>query len=110
MAMNKKPLWIAAASVATLFLFVSFVWWLNQGYGEVSPLAYQYSKALYRACQTKDETHLRRIEEMISGSAPQDMPENERRWLMAIIEKARNGKWQAASRKARRMMEDQVVY
>ena len=94
---------IAVAAVAVLV-------WLNQGYGEVSPQTYQYSKALYSACQAKNESHLQKIQEMLQSSPEDALSDTERGWLEAILSQALEGQWEGAARKARRMMEDQVKY
>ena len=64
--------------------------------------------ALYSACQSKNDERLNRIENLLSEAS--EMPENERRWVEAIIAQARNNDWKAAANDARRMMEDQVKY
>ena len=78
------------------------------GYGEVSSETYEYSKALYSACLNKNKDHLNKAEEMISSS--EDLAAHERKWLVAIIQKAQEGSWESASNDARRMLEDQVEY
>lgn len=83
------------------------LWWMNSGYGKVSPRTYQFSKSLYTACQTKNELHLSKAEELLAADAKR-LPEKELRWLNSIISLARDGKWESAAANARRMMEDQV--
>ncbi len=101
-----------SASLLILFLTISFsafgLWYLNQGYGKVSALTYEYSKALYSACLSRNETHLTKVEEMLSQDDINAIPSNERAWIEAIIADARNGQWTTAANQARRMMEDQV--
>lgn len=85
------------------------LWWMNTGYGEVSPRSYQFSKALYSACQAKNDAHLAKAEEMLAKDA-ESLPANELRWLNSIVAMARDGNWESAAANARRMMEDQVQY
>jgi hypothetical protein len=101
--------WFAASVLAGVVLVFGF-WWLNQGYGKVSPLTYQYSKALYSACLTKNEGQLAKVEELLAKSDSAELPANERQWINAILTEAREGEWDSAAQKARRMMEDQVQF
>ena len=102
----------------TVFLFTGVAgvlitlcfFWLNRGYGEVSPLTYQYSKALYSACLNRSTSHLDQVEQLLSKADAESLPTKERQWIDDIIVEARDGDWQSAAKKARRMMEDQVRY
>lgn len=85
-------------------------YWMNRGYGEVSPLTYEISKALYGACQTKSDQRLRKVDALIEGKMGSMLPDNERQWLEDIVAQARDGQWEVAARQARRMLEDQVNY
>ena len=79
------------------------------GYGEVSPATYQYAKALYNITNRKLENRLPAVEQQIAASAEAgDVLPHEVSWLQAIIDSAKNDKWQKAMRAARRMMEDQI--
>lgn len=104
--MNRPWLLLVLVSLTGAVLTVGF--WLNSGYGEVSPKAYQYSKALYSACLNKNKDHLSKIEAMVSDS--EELPARERRWLSEIIERAHRDDWDSASKEARRILEDQVEY
>ena len=88
--------------------------WTSQGYGKVSPRAYEVSTALYGACLAKSDARLESIENLLDEDADrEDTPgvsENERRWLESMIRTARDGDWKSAANSARRMMEDQVEY
>lgn len=105
---RKQNVWFGCITVIGMLL--AGFWWFNRGYGEVSPLAYEYSKALYSACLNKNEEQLGKVESLLAGGSTETLPSNERQWIDAIIEEARNGKWQSAARKSRRIMEDQVKH
>ena len=95
----------------------SFLAWLalicttiGCGYGEISPLAYDYSMALYSITNRRAADRLDGVEEQIHAShAEGKLTDPEQRWLQAIIDDARNGDWAAASRATRRLMEDQLT-
>ncbi|MDA7905436.1 hypothetical protein N9B60_01600 [Mariniblastus sp.] len=97
-------------SCLVILLLFGGYFWLNRGYGEVSPDTYQFSKALYSACLKKSDEHLAKIEELLDESDESSLPSNERIWLTQITQLAQSGDWESAARKAKRMMEDQVKY
>ena len=100
-----------AAVLGTGVLLVALLaWFLTRGYGEVCPQTYEFSKALYSACQTKDPLRLSKVEELLNGDQGSQLPPHERRWLEGILERAQAGDWDSATRDSRRMMEDQVQY
>ena len=105
---NRKLIltWVVAFGIALAI----GVWWLNRGYGEVSRQTYEFSMALYSACQSRSDERLSKIEELLSEADVEELPANERRWLEAIIARAQNNHWEAAANNARQMMEDQVTY
>jgi len=79
------------------------------GYPEVSPQSYELSKALFSACNRKDEDHLSRVETMISeGISDGTVSQREADWLNQIIADARDGDWQSAAAESRQLMNDQV--
>lgn len=86
----------------------------SQGYGKVSPRAYEVSTALYGACLAKSDARLESIEGLLDEDAEAEdastVSEDERRWLESMIRTARDGDWESAAKSARRMMEDQVEY
>lgn len=111
MSNNEKspvPGFILAAATACLIAFCFF--WFNRGYGKVSPRAYEYSRAIYSTCLIKSEEGLARVEDQLANEEAADLTDREKSWLDSILAKARAGDWQAASQKAKRMMEDQVEY
>ncbi|MCA9074684.1 MAG: hypothetical protein KDA93_06605 [Planctomycetaceae bacterium] len=79
------------------------------GYPQVSPKSYELTKALYSACNRRNEEHLARVAEVLdSTKTAGDISDRESKWLHAIIDKARAGEWESAAREARQIMEDQV--
>ena len=80
-----------------------------QQYGEVSPKAYEVAKALYSICNRKDVPRLKEVEALIvTASDSSELSASEQEWLLAIVEKARAGKWTYAMQDARVMMSEQV--
>ena len=78
-------------------------------YGEVSHVAYQYSQALYSICNRQDQDKLARFQEKLAVAIEKDeLSEQEADWLNDIVATASSGNWKAASRQARKLMEDQV--
>ena len=88
-------------------LVFAAIFWMNQGYGEVSQQAYEFSKAIYRACLAKSEERLDQIQDMMNES-PEALPSHERAWLEAMISDGRSDNWQVAAKKARTLMEEQA--
>lgn len=79
------------------------------GYGEVSPVAYDYSMALYSLANRQDSDKLPAVAEQIDAShTAGDLTDREHGWLRDILADAEAGDWQSASAAARRMMQDQV--
>ncbi len=108
--MNRKRVWLTAAILVPVILLVAGYSWINRGYGEVSPQAYQFSKAVYSACLNQNDEHLDKIANLMGGDEGAELSDTERRWLADMIARAESGDWKSAARKARRMMEDQVEY
>ena len=78
-------------------------------YAEVSPAAYQYSKALYSVCNRQDAPRLTKVAEQIeTARAAAQLQQTEADWLNAIVAAAQAGEWQDATKDARRLMEAQV--
>ena len=55
------------ALTVCIILLVVLIWIVNRGYGEVSPQTYEFSKALYGACQTRNPERLLKVEELLGG-------------------------------------------
>ena len=78
-------------------------------YGEFSPTAYEYAKALYSISNRQAHEALDPVSEQISQAREQgELSEKEARWLVDVIDDARDGDWKGAAEAARKMMEDQV--
>lgn len=95
--------WTALIAVIGLFT--------GQGcsYPEVSPRTYEISKALYSVCNLKRKAELDKVEDAISAAVTaSELSENESKWLMAIVERARSGEWEEAAEEARAILQDQV--
>jgi hypothetical protein len=79
------------------------------GYGSVSPLAYDYAKALYSISNRQAADQLEGVQQQIATAHQNgELSEQEAEWLIAILQDAQAAEWKAASRAARRMLEDQV--
>lgn len=79
------------------------------GYDDLSPKAYEYSMALYAIGNRQDAGRLDATAEQITRSAAAgEITPREQAWLQAIIDDAHSGRWESATGRSRRMMEDQV--
>ena len=97
------------AAIGILALLVLSFWWLNQGYGKVSPETYQFSQSLYSACLKKSDEHLEKVTQMLDEDRSHSIPAHELKWLKSIISKAESGQWESAAKMAKRIMDDQVT-
>lgn len=81
------------------------------GYGEVSPTAYEYAKALYAISNRQASANLDGVEQQIDqAESVEQLTTQEAAWLTDIIADCRAGEWQTAQKAARRMMQDQVKH
>lgn len=79
------------------------------GYGDVSPMTYEYAKALYSITNRKDATRLDQVKSQIEAALDEEqLSEQEADWLSQIIDNAAAGRWDKANRSARQIMEDQL--
>ena len=79
------------------------------GYPQVSPKAYEISKALYTVCNLKRQDDLDKVADAIStAESASELNEGESGWLIEIVEQARSGEWEAAELESRLILEDQV--
>ncbi|MCO6046562.1 hypothetical protein NG895_21910 [Aeoliella sp. ICT_H6.2] len=79
------------------------------GYGEVSPQAYEYSKALYSITNRQAEDKLVEVKLQIAQAVERgEITDAEGDLLQAIVDQAADGDWKAANRDARAVMEAQV--
>lgn len=79
------------------------------GYGEISPLSYEYAKALYGICNRRDAKRLDDLRGQIATALEkQEITDRESDWFADLIAQAESGEWQEAAEGARQMMEDQA--
>ena len=98
-------------SITVALVVVAGIVWSQRGYGEVGAQAYEYAKALYSICNRRDADRLDAFSrQMEVASQTGDLSEQETRWLRGIMQQAHAGKWAAATRESRRLLEDQVVW
>jgi len=78
-------------------------------YGKISPLAYEYAKALYSITNRQAEEKLAEVQDGIEAAvAAGELSDREGRWFRDIIADAQQGKWKEANQACRAMMTDQV--
>lgn len=79
------------------------------GSRDVSPLAYEYAKALYSVTNRQDRDGLERIQAQLQQrQSDGSLSAAESDWLNKIVSAAASGDWEAANQAARQVMEDQV--
>jgi hypothetical protein len=79
------------------------------GYGAVSDAAYDHATALYSIANRRaDETLDQFAGQIESARTSGALSDQEAAWLEAIVDDARQGRWDAALKASRAMMEDQV--
>ena len=79
------------------------------GYDEISPQAYEYSKALYSICNRSDQARLEQFAaQLASAEEKQELTSTEAAWLNNIVATAQSGDWPSATKEARQLMEDQI--
>lgn len=79
------------------------------GPSEMTPTAYEYSKALYSIANRKAEDRLADVASGIDAAAASgDITPAEQSRLKAIVDKAYAGDWKKASKQSRALMESQV--
>ena len=79
------------------------------GYGDVSPAAYDFAKAVYSITNRQAADRLQPVSQQVTAAESSgDLSSQEAAWLQDIIEDATRGEWKSANESARRIMEDQV--
>ncbi len=79
------------------------------GYGSISPTAYEYAKALFSITNRRADGKLDEVAAQIEATrVAGKLSDQEARWLSDIVDDSRNGRWEAANKAARQMMEDQI--
>lgn len=80
------------------------------GYGQVSPTAYEFAKALYAISNRQAGDRLDPISEQVTVARDDgQLTDREAKWLHDIIAQARDGYWKSAEQASRRMLEDQIT-
>lgn len=80
------------------------------GYGSVSPRTYELAKSLYSISSTKSMERLDSFDDLLEHLKDSgELPDREYDWLKSISQTARAGKWERASKQARRILQDQVA-
>ena len=108
---NQKTLYASLSLIVIAILVIALFFFSNRGYGKVSREAYELAKALVGACSAESVERLDIVEQIIDETENDPtiaLTDRERTWLRSIIRKARNGNWEAAEKRARRMLIDQV--
>lgn len=79
-------------------------------YGELSPLGYEYARAMHSLARRKQAEKLDSIAEQISAArSTGSLSEQEVAWLEPILKAAKAGRWSRAVTDSRALMEAQVV-
>jgi hypothetical protein len=93
----------------SLILFFCLATFAGCGYPEVSPKAYEISKAMYRLCNQREDTRIELIARLIEESLESgDISAAEAKLLQEILEEASEGHWDDCAAEVRRLMNDQV--
>ena len=97
-----------ATLIAVVVLTVAY-FFFTSGYGKTTQLGYEFTQALYSACNQQDLERVRKIEMLINEyTDKQELPAKEKRWLDNIIRLAHEGQWKKAQRNARELLDAQV--
>lgn len=104
-AIRKGLIAVTAISGILVWCFAS------PGYGKVGYKTYQFATAIYGACLAKSTSRIETVEHLLQADCEGEDPiiEVERRWLMEIMDQAKNDQWDSAATKAKKMMNDQLV-
>jgi hypothetical protein len=79
------------------------------GYGTVSDAAYDHATALYSIANRRADEKLDQfVGQLESARNSGALSDQEAAWLEEIVDDARQGRWDAALKASRAMMEDQV--
>ena len=79
-------------------------------YGELSPLGYEYAKALHGLTRRQRSEKVSSLHaEILASQAAGDLSLQEVAWLESILEATRQGRWSQAVADSRALMEAQVV-
>lgn len=98
---------MAKSILLVVLLAIAMTWWLWPQPVDLSASQYDTAVALYRVCNQKSVKGIEKIEELIENSR-RNGPTSEISPLDSIIESAKSGDWESASRGCRRLLEKQV--
>ena len=102
---RSRKLFLPALAAAT----IGFVG--GCGYPKVSSRTYEIAKALYAVCNREQSDKLESVVALINDSLHDgSISTAESRWLRAVIEQARAGEWESATRETRQILEDQIEW
>jgi hypothetical protein len=77
----------------------------------LSGKGYQQALALLNTCQRKDEAALQRLQESLKKAIDSsEITAEEASVLSALVEKAKQGDWDAAASKVRKLLDKQASY
>ena len=96
-------------SVLVLAVLAGGLWMFNQSYGETSQRGYEYSMALFSACNQHDKEKLQQVADLIARDvASGELESRESKWLLDIVDDGLNDRWTKANKAVRKLMNDQV--
>lgn len=107
--MSQTTLRAAVVSAAVLMLLGGLWFWWSGGPPKISRRAYQFTTALYSACNQKDDARIEKLVAMIEDAtaageiSPEDAGE-----LEQIVSFGRSERWGDAQATARELMDAQV--
>lgn len=100
---------VLAAGFLIFVLIVAFAW-MSRGYGEISEQGYAIGKALFSACNRRDEESVDKISQLVEQSLDDgSLSENEANWLANIVSLAKQQQWDRAQSEVRELLEDQIT-
>ena len=106
---NCKKRAISFQRSAISFVLLVLVVVVGCGYGEVSPTAYGYAKALYTLSNTQAADRIDEVAAKITTATEAgELSQREAGWLNDICDQCRSSNWSDAQQAAKRMMRDQV--
>ncbi|HMP05235.1 MAG TPA: hypothetical protein PJ982_02705 [Lacipirellulaceae bacterium] len=80
------------------------------GYGPMSETGYRFAASLYAVCNRQSPEKLEEAAaQLAAAEAAGELPASEARWLEAIVDQGRQGRWAEGAAAARRMMRDQAT-
>lgn len=106
MMIDKPWQWSFLAMTVVGVLIWMFV---PRGYGKIEPSTFQVAQGIYSASLEQNLDRIKKLEQVLSEQTP-DIPANQKRWLMDMIEEAKVGQWKTCTRHARLMLQEQKTF